>query len=92
MTEPAQGHWFVYVIRCAGDRWYCGIAKDVEARYAEHASGQGAKFTRAFPPEALLVSRRTSSRSDALREEAAFKRLTRAKKQARIDEWRTVGG
>jgi putative endonuclease len=84
--------WFVYVIRCAGDRLYCGIATDVAARFDAHRSGRGAKFTRAFAPEALLATRRTATRSEALREEAAFKALTRLQKLARIDAWERSAG
>lgn len=86
--QDAPAEWFVYVLRCAGDRLYCGIAVDVDARFAAHQRGAGAKFTRAFAVEELLASRAAGSRSEALREEAAFKRLTRTRKLARIREWR----
>ena len=79
--------WFVYVLRCAGDRLYCGIAKNVEARFAEHAAGKGAKFTRAFPPDEILATCKFEDRAAALRAEAGFKRMTRAEKLGQIDVW-----
>lgn len=78
--------WFVYVLRCKGERLYCGIAKDVDARFAEHAAGKGAKFTRAFAPEAVVATMPCESRSAALRIEAGFKRLPKAQKLAWLKE------
>lgn len=89
MTEvsPGVGPWFVYVLRCRGDRLYCGIAKDVEERFKAHRAGRGARFTRAFPPAELVASLEVEDRSMALKAEAAFKRLDRAGKLARIESW-----
>lgn len=84
---PARERWFVYVLRCKGDRLYCGIAKDVDARFAEHAAGKGAKFTRGFPPEAIVASLRVGDRAEALKREAAFKRMTRLQKIEALREW-----
>lgn len=80
-------HWFVYVLRCRGDRLYCGIAKDVEARFAEHRAGKGAKFTRAFPPEAIVATITAAGKAEALREERAFKALARVRKLEQVAEW-----
>ncbi|MGL6290905.1 MAG: GIY-YIG nuclease family protein [Silanimonas sp.] len=85
MPEPVEP-WFVYVLRCKGERLYCGIAKDVDARFAEHVAGKGAKFTRAFPPEAIVATKPCDSRSAALRSEAGFKRLKKVQKLAWLKE------
>lgn len=79
--------WFVYALRCKGDRLYCGIAKNVEARFAEHTAGKGAKFTRAFPPEAIVASLPVCDRAEALKREAAFKRLSKRQKLVALREW-----
>ena len=60
--------WFVYVLRCRGDRLYCGITKDLAGRFANHVAGRGAKFTRAFPPEAMIGAKAVEGRAQALRE------------------------
>ncbi len=74
--------WSVYLARCADDTLYCGIARDVAARIAEHDAGTGAKYTRSRGPLAVLLVRRCRSQSLALRLEYAIKQLTRAEKQA----------
>jgi len=74
--------WFVYLLECRGGHVYTGIAVDVQARYAEHASGRGARYTRANPPERLLASFACRDRSAATRAEAAIKRLDPARKRA----------
>jgi putative endonuclease len=56
---------------------------DVAARFAAHASGKGARFTRSNPPLSILGAQRFATKSEALRAEAALKRLNRA---ARL-EW-----
>jgi len=40
------GGWFLYVIECADGSLYTGIATDPQERYAAHAAGKGARYTR----------------------------------------------
>ena len=79
--------WFVYVLQCRSGRLYTGITTDVQARYAAHASGKGAKYTRADPPAKCLAFKAFSDRSTASKEEYRIKQLTRAKKLALVAEW-----
>ena len=72
---------FVYMLRCKGNRIYTGYAVDVQARYEEHCSGRGAKFTKAFPPECVLRTFELDSREEALRLEARIKKLKRPQKE-----------
>ena len=72
---------FVYMLRCAGNRIYTGYAVDVEARFEQHKSGKGAKFTKAFPPECILRKFELPSHEQALRLEARIKKLTREQKE-----------
>ena len=72
---------FVYMLRCAGDRIYTGYAVDVEARFEQHKSGKGAKFTKAFPPECILRQFELNSHEEALRLEARIKKLSRPQKE-----------
>ena len=46
--------WYVYLLECHDGSVYTGIATDVDRRYAEHAAGKGARYTRAHPPLRLL--------------------------------------
>lgn len=77
--------WCVYLIECRNGAWYAGITNDLEARYAAHAAGKGARFTRANPPVRLLGSRAFPDRSAAAKGEHAIRRLPRAKKLAWLE-------
>jgi putative endonuclease len=59
---------------------YTGIAKDVDARFAAHRSGKGAKFTRMNRPVAILGKVSLPNRGQALRAEYALKQLSRTDK------------
>ena len=74
--------WFVYLIECADGSLYTGIATDVDRRYAEHAAGTGARYTRSHPPARLLARFAHPDRSSALKAEAAIKKLSPARKRA----------
>lgn len=74
--------WFVYLIECVDGSLYTGIAVDVDARYAAHACGKGARYTRAHPPARLLARFEYPDRSAALKAEYAIKQLSPAAKRA----------
>jgi putative endonuclease len=59
--------WFVYILECRDGSLYTGIAIDVARRYALHAAGRGARYTRSHPPERLLASFEHPDRSSAAR-------------------------
>ncbi len=76
--------WHVYLARCADGTLYCGVARDVAARLAQHDAGKGARYTRGRGPLALVLTRRCADQGRALRLEYAIKRLGRAEKEALI--------
>ena len=77
--------WFVYVVQCADDTLYTGIATDVERRVTEHnESPKGAKYTKARRPVVLLASWSYADRSAASAAEHAFKRLSRPDKLKKL--------
>lgn len=71
-----MGAWFLYMIECEDNSIYTGIAVDVAARYAAHASGKGARYTRSHPPKRLLASVEYPDRSSALKAEYEVKCLS----------------
>ena len=75
-TKP----WWVYVLRCRDNSFYCGITKDMERRLGQHNAGKGARYTRGRGPVEVLYSWTVPAREVALRQERAFKALSRAKK------------
>lgn len=73
--------WYVYLIECVDGSVYTGIAVDVERRYAQHAAGKGARYTRSHPPWRLLARFEYPDRGAASRAEYAIKQLTPARKR-----------
>ena len=74
--------WFVYMLRCRDGTLYTGATNNVPARLDRHQHGQGAKYTRARLPVTLVYQEELPGKSEALRREAALKRLTRQEKLA----------
>lgn len=75
---------FVYILRCGDGSLYTGSTTDLSRRLAAHRSGHGAKYTRGRLPLELAYWEEAPDWSDALRREAAVKRLTRSQKLALI--------
>lgn len=86
MADPgvcgAATGWCLYLIECSNGAWYAGITNDLAGRYAAHASGRGARYTRANPPRRLIGARAYPDRASASRAEWQIKRLPRAQKLA----------
>lgn len=76
---------YTYILRCADGTLYTGWTKDLEKRLAAHNAGQGAKYTRARLPVTLLWYEPHSEQREAMRREAAIKRLRRAEKLALME-------
>ena len=74
--------WFLYLIECRDGSVYTGITVDVAARYAAHASGTGARYTRSHPPRRLLAALDYPDRAAASAAEHAVKRLSPPEKRA----------
>lgn len=78
-------NWYVYILHCGDDTLYCGITPDIEKRLEQHRSGKGAKYTRGRGPLELVYSEICDSHSNALKREAAIKRMPRAEKLKLIE-------
>ena len=74
--------WFLYLIECRDGSIYTGVSVDVEARYAAHAAGRGARYTRSHPPLRLLGSVAYPDRSSAQKAEHEVKQLSPGAKRA----------
>lgn len=78
----AESFWYVYLLECGDGSFYCGIAKDVVRRLAEHESGNGARYTRGRGPLKIVwQSRKSMTHSDALKLEIQIKAMTREQKK-----------
>lgn len=84
MVAEGRGGWWVYLLRCADDTFYVGIARDLRARLREH-NGElrgGARYTRGRRPVALHAAYPCADRRTATRLEWRVKRLPRTTKAA----------
>lgn len=75
---------FVYVLRCADDTYYTGYTSSLTDRIAEHAAGDGSKYTRGRTPVRPVHAERFSSKSAAMQREHAIKSLRREQKERLI--------
>lgn len=77
----APGQWQLYVLECRDGALYTGISNDVARRYAAHCAGKGARYTRLNPPQRIALIHAFADKSQALKAEYAFKRLSAAAKR-----------
>jgi putative endonuclease len=84
MAPSSAAH--VYLLRCADGSLYCGWAIDLPRRVCEHQAGTASRYTRSRLPVELVWSRPAASRSEAMREEARIKRLSREQKLRLLGE------
>lgn len=73
--------WYLYLIECVDGSIYTGITTDVAARYAAHASGLGARYTRSHPPQRLLGIEVHPDRSSASKAEYRIKQFNASEKR-----------
>ena len=72
--------YYVYIVRCSDNTLYTGSTNDIESRINTHNEGNGSKYTRSRLPVDLKYSETCSSKSAALKREAAIKKLSRIEK------------
>ncbi len=78
----ASAPWFLYLLECRDGSFYAGISTDVQARFACHVAGKGARYTRSRPPLRVLAVCQYPDRASASRAEWQLKRQPRARKLA----------
>ncbi len=77
--------WYVYILQCADGTLYTGISTDVDRRlHDQNHSKKGAKYTMARRPVTLKYVIECLGRSEAAREEARIKKLSRVDKLSLI--------
>lgn len=76
---------YIYIVRCADGSLYTGWTTDVEKRVTAHNAGAGAKYTKARRPVELVYYEKLETKNDALKREAAIKKLTRLEKLKLIE-------
>lgn len=85
---PADPPAWVYMLRCADGSLYSGWTNDLARRLHAHNGGShGARYTRAHGGGTLAYARRCTGKSEAMRREAALKKLPKAEKEALAAAW-----
>ena len=74
--------YFVYMVKCADETLYTGIATELERRIEEHnSSDKGAKYTRVRRPVRLVYGEKHPDRSSASKREYEIKKkMSRGKR------------
>lgn len=75
---------YTYILQCADGTFYCGWTNCLEKRLKAHNQGAGAKYTKSRRPVALAYYEEFNTKTEAMRREAAIKKLTRDQKKRLI--------
>ncbi|MEK7516326.1 MAG: GIY-YIG nuclease family protein [Patescibacteria group bacterium] len=77
--------YYLYILECADNTLYTGIAIHLRRRVVEHnSSKRGAKYTRSRRPVKLVYAKKFRNQSAASREERRIKKLSRKEKLEKI--------
>lgn len=75
---------YTYLLKCADGTLYCGWTNCLEKRIEAHNTGKGAKYTKGRCPVTLAYYEAFETKEEAMRREAAIKKLSRREKEALI--------
>lgn len=71
---------YTYILRCSDDTFYTGWTNDIEKRVKAHNDGKGAKYIKPRRPVELVYVEEFDDKIDAMKREAAIKKLRREEK------------
>jgi predicted GIY-YIG superfamily endonuclease len=86
--QAISSRWLVYLLRCSDGSLYTGVTNDLPKRLKAHAAGKASKYTRSRLPVRLAYSESQTSKSAALKREAAIKKMRRTEKDQLVDKRR----
>lgn len=72
--------FYAYIMLCADQTCYSGYTASIAEREKAHNSGRGAKYTRSRLPAKIIYFEEFESKSEALRREAALKKMSHKQK------------
>lgn len=76
-----------YILRCSDGTLYTGWTNDIEKRLEAHNRGEGAKYTRGRTPVELIYKEAFATKQEAMKREAAIKKLSRRDKLKLVEGW-----
>lgn len=72
--------FYTYILECKDGTFYCGYTNNIDERVKTHNEGKGAKYTKSRLPVKLIYFEEFRTKSEAMKREAAIKKLTREEK------------
>lgn len=76
-----------YILKCKDGSLYTGWTNNIENRLRMHNEGRGAKYTRGRGPVELVYIEQFPTKEEAMKREAAIKKLTRKQKLLLIQKF-----
>lgn len=87
LAKKGTMKYYAYMLRCADDTIYSGYTTDLTRRLNTHNCGAGAKYTRPRLPVTLAYYEAFETKQEAMKREAAFKKLSRSEKLLLIQKF-----
>ena len=86
LTQIMKRHdkFYVYILKCADERYYVGYTNDLEKRLKLHNKGNGAKYLKMRLPVRLVYAKEYAYYKNALHAERNLKKFTRKQKEELI--------
>ena len=81
---------YTYMVRCADGSLYTGWTTDVERRIKCHNAKKGAKYTKSRLPVELVYYETFETKEEAMKREAAIKKLSKKRKELLVADWRKM--
>ena len=91
MNEPGT-LCYTYLLRCADGTLYCGWTNDPEKRLAAHNAGKAARYTAPRIPVELVYLEAHETKQEAMKREAAIKKMKRKDKLKLIGDSHSESG
>ncbi|MGL5150687.1 MAG: GIY-YIG nuclease family protein [Clostridium sp.] len=78
---------YIYILRCGDNSLYTGWTNNLEKRFNDHKSGNGAKYTRGRGPLEIVYIEEFEDKSIAMKREYAIKKLSKIQKEDLINKF-----
>lgn len=78
---------YTYILKCNDGSFYTGWTNNMEKRLEMHNQGKGAKYTRGRRPVELVYLEEFLTKEEAMKREAAIKKLKRKEKLLLIERY-----
>ena len=77
---------YTYLLRCRDGTLYCGWTNHLRKRLAAHNAGTASKYTASRRPVEMVYLEAFETKQEAMRREAAMKKMSRAEKMKLVEE------